>query len=404
MSKQALWIMLGWLLFTQIAVAFVGRSIGPLAPFIESSFTLTKTQIGFLPAALFIGQILASIPVGWYVDEVGTRKMLLILSITLGCAFLIISMVNSYFILLICLIFGGMGYGSMQPTANRGIIYWFPKKLAGTAMGIKQMGVTGGSALSALLLIPLATILSWRITMSMSAFILLVIGLLAFIFYRDPPTQPRDNTDSKESFWPIVKKLFRHKALVIVSVAAMGLAGAQLTLTTYLVFFITDALLYSLVVAGLMLALSEVGGSVGRVIWGIISDRLFHGNREKVLVLISVVSLICSIVTAFLISNISLWILVPLIFIFGFCLAGFNGLWMNIASEVVPKSLAGIASGFSLSFGALGVIIIPPVFGAIVDISGDYTYSWLFISVVILITTIFLLWLQNELGNKGVYK
>jgi ACS family hexuronate transporter-like MFS transporter len=401
MMEKTPWIMLGWLLLTQIAVAFVGRSIGPLAPFIEESFYLSKTEVGFLPAALFIGQSLTSIPSGWYVDKLGTRKMLLILSVLLGVVFLLASFVQWYWVFLLGMVLGGLGYGSMQPTSNRGIIYWFPPNLAGTAMGIKQMGVTGGSALSALVLLPLAKFIDWRLVMAASAILLLVIGALSFRFYRDAPVQKTTTVEQYPSFLETFKSLLRHKPLVVVSIAAMGLAGAQLCLTTYLIFYVSDALLYPLVVAGVFLALSEIGGSAGRLVWGVVSDRLFHSKRVPVLMLITILTAVCSVITAFLPARISLWILVPLVLFFGFCLAGFNGVWMNFAAESVPRKYAGMASGFSLSIGSLGVVFAPPIFGAIVDLTGSYTFSWLFISVDMLVVLGLLTWLQRGLGNKA---
>jgi ACS family hexuronate transporter-like MFS transporter len=393
------WIMLGWLLLTQIAVAFVGRSIGPLAPFIDQSFSLSKTEVGLLPAALFLGQSLTCIPSGWYVDKLGARKMLLILSVSLGVIFLLASFVPWYGLFLLAMVVGGMSYGSMQPTSNRGIIYWFPPNLAGTAMGIKQMGVTAGSALSALILLPLAKYMDWRSVMAGSAILLLIIGALSFRFYRDVPVVNNTGVEESPSFLETFKNLLRNKPLVVSSIAAMGLVGAQLCLTTYLVFYVSDALLYPLVIAGVFLALSEIGGSAGRIVWGVVSDRLFHSKRVPVLMLITILTAICSMITAILPPRLSLWILVPMILLFGFCISGFNGVWMNFAAESVPRKYAGIASGFSLSVGSLGVIFAPPIFGAIVDLTGSYTFSWLFIALDMLVVFSLLIWLQRAVNT-----
>jgi MFS transporter, ACS family, hexuronate transporter len=55
------WQMLIWLLIVQILVAFVGRGLVPLGVLIGADLSLTKAQIGMLPAGLFLGQALASI-------------------------------------------------------------------------------------------------------------------------------------------------------------------------------------------------------------------------------------------------------------------------------------------------------------------------------------------------------
>jgi MFS transporter, ACS family, hexuronate transporter len=392
------WIMLGCLLLTQLTVAFVGRSIGPLAPFIQHSFHLSKAEIGLLPAALFVGQSLVSLPAGWCADVIGTRKMLLMLTVLLSIGFFVTSIVPSFYVALFFIIIGGLGYGAMHPTSNRGIIHWFPKRLAGTAMGIKQMGVTGGSGLAAVVLIPLAVMMGWETVVGLSAFLLLVIGFLSYFFYRDAPGSA-GRSEQRPAFRLILSQLIKHKPLVAVSIAAMGLTSAQLSLTTYLVLYVSDVLKYPLIIAGTFLALSELGGSIGRLVWGAVSDRWFKGNRSPVLILISIITALCSFAVGQLPPGFSLVPLIMLIFIFGFCIAGFNGLWMNYAAEAVPSDYAGMASGFSLAIGSLGVVFGPPLFGWIVDISGSFTWSWSFLSLEMVAVITLLFWAEKE--RKG---
>ena len=384
--------MLAWLLLVQLLVAFVGRCIGPLAPFFEKDFAVSKAEIGMMTAALFFGQSLAAIPAGWYADRLGTRKMMLLIASVLGCAFLAVCFTSWYPLALLLVVVGGLSYGSMHPTSNSGIISWFPRQLAGTAMGIKQMGVTGGTALAALLLIPLATALGWRLALGISTVVLFLVGLLAYRFYEEVPIEEVGGSPTQRpSFMQSIKVLLGHKPLLLLSLAAMGLTSAQLSLTTYLVLYVSDYLLLSAVVAGGFLALSEVGGSLGRVIWGIVSDRLFHGRRIPILVLVAILTAGCGIVFASFQPGVPVWLLVMITLVFGFCVAGFNGIWMNAAAESVESHLAGLASGFSLSIGSWGVILGPPVFGWIVDITGGYGWAWLFITVQMLVVTALLL-------------
>ncbi|WP_134701024.1 MFS transporter [Ammoniphilus sp. YIM 78166] len=389
------WIMLGWLLLAQLTVAFVGRSIGPLAPFIRESFELSKAEIGLLPAALFAGQALISLPAGWYADVIGTRKMLLILTSLVSIGFIVVSLVPSFAIVLVFVFIGGFGYGAMHPTSNRGIIHWFPRNQAGTAMGIKQMGVTGGSMLAAVLLIPLSVMIGWKPVVILASCVLFGVGFLSYFFYRDAP-EGEGQKKPKPAFKSTVIQLLKHKPLVLVSIAAMGLTGAQLSLTTYLVLYTSDILRYPLVLAGGFLVLSELGGTLGRVVWGTVSDRWFHGNRSFVLILISIITALCSLAVGMLPPGFSLFLLILLIFIFGFCIAGFNGLWMNFAAESVPREIAGVASGFSLAIGSLGVVLGPPLFGWIIDLSGSYAWAWICLSLEMILVIGLLFWAERE--------
>ncbi|KIL45108.1 MFS transporter [Jeotgalibacillus soli] len=394
------WKMLVYLLLAQLMVAFIGRSMGPLGVLIGEDLSLTKAQIGLLPAALFFGQALASIPAGYLTDRVGSRILLLLLSVCLGISFLFMTFVNNFWLLLFLVGIGGIGYGSMHPVSNRGIIYWFTLKQRGAAMGIKQSGVTLGSALAALLLLPLSASYGWRPVLAAASLFLLLAGALAYYFYKDPPEQKQRKSDQTgiASFYKSMLGMAKNKALMLVSLSAMGLNGSQMCLNTYVVLFSYEKLEISLFLAGTLLVISEISGSIGRVAWGVLSDRFFNGRRVVILMIISTISALSSLTIAFLPSEASFWMVVPIIIIFGFAVSGFNGIWMNLASEIVPREQSGISSGFSITLGSLGVILIPPIFGLMVDYSGSYTMGWLLITAVMVLvfTLLTILTLQTR--------
>jgi ACS family hexuronate transporter-like MFS transporter len=390
-SQAQPWQMLAWLLAAQVLVAFVGRSLAPLGVLIGEDLSLTKAQIGMLPAALFLGQSIVAIPAGFLADRIGSKKLLLILSTCLGASFMLMTMTSIFSVVLVMVALGGLGYGAMHPTSNRGIIYWFAAKKRGTAMGIKQTGVTLGSALAAFLLLPLAGEWGWRPVLFGACLILIVTGFLAYAFYRDPPFQKEVvSANDPNRFLSLIMKMFKHKPLVLISLSAVGLSGSQMILTTYLVLFAYERLGISLFLSGILLVISEVSGSFGRVAWGVISDRLFNGKRLVILMIISLLTAVTSLTVATLAPGTPFWLMVPITIVFGFCISGYNGLWMNAATELVPREQSGIASGFSLMVGSWGVIFGPPLFGFIVDSTGTFAYGWLFLAAVMLIVIILL--------------
>ncbi|TLS35596.1 MFS transporter [Pseudalkalibacillus caeni] len=391
------WKMLVWLLIAQLMVAFVGRSLGPLGVLIGEDLSLTKAQIGLLPAALFLGQAIASVPAGFMVDRYGSRPLLLMLSLCLGISFMLMTLSYQYWLVLLLIVVGGIGYGSMHPTSNRGIIYWFSQRQRGTAMGIKQMGITLGSALAGFLLLPLAATHGWRPVLVAAGAALLVTGFLAYFSYRDPSgINGNKKETSIKSFYMSLLKMTRHKSLMLVSLSALCLNGSQMCLNTYIVLFAYEKIGISLFLAGILFVISEISGSAGRIGWGIISDRFFNGKRLIILIMIAVLTAAASLAVAFLPEGTSFFALVPIIIVFGFAVSGFNGIWMNLASELVPREQAGLSSGFSIMLGSMGVILVPPLFGFMVDQSGSYTAGWITITslmgvVLTLLSTLFII-------------
>lgn len=404
MGKRS-WIMLGWLLFAQIFVAFIGRSISPLGVFIGESLTLTNAQIGMLPAALFLGQFAAAVPAGILADKIGTKPLLLAVSLCLGVSLFVASFTTSFLLLLLLIVIGGFGYGAMHPTSNRGIIYWFEHRRRGTAMGIKQMGVTAGSSLAALLLVPLAGWYGWRPVIMLAALHLMLAGLISFWRYQDTleATTSRNIPHEKGKTMAKLKNMGRNRPLLLISGGAMGLNGAQMCVNTYLIIYAIQIIGLPIYLAGLLLVISEVAGSLGRIGWGVVSDRLFHGNRLIILSIIAVVSTISAVIMALFPPGTPFLAMAALAFLFGSCVSGFNGVWMNIATELVPARETGLASGFSISLGSWGVIIGPPLFGLVTDLTGVFAAGWYSLATLLFFTSILFLCLHMANRKDETY-
>ncbi|WP_231746989.1 MFS transporter [Lentibacillus sp. JNUCC-1] len=181
----------------------------------------------------------------------------------------------------------------------------------------------------------------------------------------------------------------------------MLLSGSQMIFNTYIVLFAYEFLEIGLISAGLLLVIAEVGGSFGRIIWGLVSDRLFDSKRIVIILIISIMVAGMGLLFAFLPAGISFWAMTPLTFVFGFCVSGFNGIWMNAATELVPFRQSGIATGFSLTIGAVGVMFAPPVFGHLVDTTGAYTWGWLFVAMMMGVVMTLLLGAMRFVKGRG---
>lgn len=395
--------MLACLLLAQLLVAFIGRSVGPLGVLIGEDLELSKSQIGMLPAALFLGQAIASIPVGFVVDQTGSKTLLLLISLCVGSSFILMTFSHQFGFVLFLVVIGGLGYGAMHPVTNRGIIHWFQRTQRGFAMGIKQTGITTGSALAGLVLLPLAAMYGWRQVVAAACLLLIMGGVVSYTFYHDSIKETNQDKKNLASFYGSMKHMVRNKPLMLVSISAMGLSGSQLCLVTYIVIYCYEYLDISLFLSGVLLVISEICGSIGRIVWGIISDRLFKGKRVIILMIISGISGVTSMILAFLPPSTTFGVMIPITMVFGFAISGFNAIWMNVASEVVDTTFSGLSSGFSITLGSLGVITLPPLFGFIVDFFGSFTAGWIMIVGVMILVFMLLLLLLLEIKTRAAY-
>src|SRR5699024_8737624 len=217
-----------------------------------------------------------SIPSGLLTDRIGSRYMMLLITLVLGTTFLIMSVTSSFILLLLFIVFAVFAYGSSHPTTNRGVVYWFPQRMRGTAMGLKQMGVTVGSASAAIILLPIANNNGWQVAVLCAAVSLLVVGLFVFFVYKEPKDNKLDNNQTKDKIsMNSIFRLFKHRVLVLITIRAMLLSGSQMILNTFIILFAYERIGLTLILAGTLLVIAEIGGSLGRICWGMISDRIF---------------------------------------------------------------------------------------------------------------------------------
>lgn len=273
-------------------------------------------------------------------------------------------------------------------------------------MGIRQAGVTLGASIIAVLLPVLTVTFSWRLGVLVVGILMLAMAFLSFIIYKERPIPSDEGASSDVS--PTSEKgqkvsllkVMSNPVLLILCLIAPLMAFGQISIASFLVIFLKDDLNFSVGLAGACLAVVMVAGTVGRIGWGVISDRLFAGDRIIPLIILSVIAFIGVIGTAFLSEGSPLWLPFFWSILMGGTFIGWNALLITLAAELAGKELAGSIMGILIVIAWTGIIIGPPVFGYIADSFGYY-WSWLSIAVLALLSAIGFLYIL-QLSKRGV--
>jgi MFS family permease len=144
----------------------------------------------------------------------------------------------------------------------------------------------------------------------------------------------------------------------------------QMSLTTYLVTYLNQDLTFGIVAAGLALSAAQMGGVAGRIAWGYIADRWLGASRT--LMLLAALMVASALATTLLSSQTPRWLLVPVLVVFGASAIGWNGVYLAEVARQAPAGQASLATGGTLAFTFLGVVIGPPVFGLLATVFGTY--------------------------------
>jgi sugar phosphate permease len=127
-----------------------------------------------------------------------------------------------------------------------------------------------------------------------------------------------------------------------------------MALLTYLPLYLKEVMAFSPFWASQALALAQMGGMVGRVGWGVISDRAFGGQRKAVLVGIGIGSVALLGLLGLVTSVTSPVILLSLIFLSGVCMIGYQGVSYALIGELAGSARTGAALGIVISVNSLG--------------------------------------------------
>lgn len=360
-------------------------SLAPLSPFLLESLHLSRAQVGLLFPAVYLGGVLMSLPAGWLTDRLGVRLTLVIGQGLTGALVGLAALSPDFPVLLGFLFLSGFGWSVLNPATGKAIVEWFPPHERGFAMGVKQTGLTLGGIAGALLLPPVALWIGWRRALAMAAAGSLLSAVLG-VAYRQPPGGSVERGAEGPRFAEIVPFLLR-PGLLVVFASGFVLSMAQASVLTYLVLYAKEVFAVSVVGAGRLLALAQVGGTLARVGWGIVSDRLFGGRRRPGLIVTALIG--AAVYAVFSEGSLSTWALAPLLaLIAGAGTFGWVGLYLALVAEVGGARYAGLLTGVAIMFAWSGVLAGPPLFGLLLEGTGSYRLPWLALAVAVLLVAV----------------
>jgi predicted MFS family arabinose efflux permease len=389
------WGILALITVSHVVGAVAQYGINTLAPFYQPDLGLSRAQIGLFFTAFYTGMGLFSTFAGHLADRLGVGATVLAGHIFLGIWTAAAALAPSFSWAFGSFLLAGIGYSFLNPASTKGVMMWFERSERATAMGIKQTGVPAGGVIAALLCPVLVLMAGWRWALAWLGIVNLFGGVGFWLFWREPPEEK--TSASEESETAIVQGAFRRKEVLAASVATLSLLIAQMCLITYVPLYLKEVMGFSPYWASQALSVAQSGAMVGRIGWGVASDRLFGGRRKVVLQWIGGISIVLALILSIYPSTGSPVFLLLVIFFSGLCMVGYQGVSYALISELGGQARAGYALGLMVAVNSLGVIFGTPLFGYIVDSTGSYAAAWQALAAVVLAgTLVFAFFVKDE--------
>jgi MFS transporter, ACS family, hexuronate transporter len=365
------------LLGAQIFLCFGGLAIPPLVPFFQPELKLTYSQVGSLMTFLYLGAILMSLPAGSITDRLGVKKTIVFSQIFTGFSVALLGLIGSYLAAILFTFIVGLGYGMANPPTTKGIMILVEGRNRGLAMSAKQTGVPIAGGLAAAVLPPLALLFSWKFSFVVAGAFISAAGLLSqFLYHPDRNLARLQASKSPKPSLQEWEKIYRNRNIIFLSIAGAFCALVQSSLFTYTILYLKDVQNFDLIYAALCLTLMNIGGILGRVLWGVMSDRLFKGSRKIILQLLVSLIFLATLILA-LDVKLPTFILIAILFILGASAIGWNGVYHAFIGEISSREMAGRATGLTMAIVFAGAVVGPVLFGKIVDMYRSYNLAWL---------------------------
>ena len=156
--------------------------LAPLFPWLKDAFGVSYTELGAVLTVFFVVSCIVQAASGFIVDKLGPRPVLFVGLGALGLAAFGYAAAQSYWMLLLCAVVGGIGNGVFHPVDYT----LFNRKVAPTRLGhaYSVHGITGslGWALAPAFVVPLAMAFSWRVALAAAGALALAVLLVLWLY------------------------------------------------------------------------------------------------------------------------------------------------------------------------------------------------------------------------------
>jgi MFS family permease len=368
------------------AIALAVPSV--LAPVAAGDFDVAPTAVGRWVGFSYMVAMFAGLAGGTFVGRYGPARMLqvAVLSVVLGLA---IGAGAHLALLLLCGALLGAAHGLVNPASSAILAVASPPRIRSMVFSIKQTGVPLGGAIAGILVPGMLLWMSWQV-----AVLALALGASVLLAVVAPYRRVYDAIRRPErlhvlAFALPVAEVWANRPVRELGIVSAVYSSIQISFITYLVSYLKLELGYSLLAAGLVFSAAQVSGALGRILWGAVADYVF--KPRSVLAALGLVMALCGFAVASFTAAWSVAAVLTVCVLYGATAVGWNGVFLAEVARLAPEGRVAFLTGGTQFFTFAGVLIGPPLFGAIVSLRGSYGAGFVATAVLPLLLVVVML-------------
>ena len=260
---------------------FQSSMLGVLYPLMMRDLGIGFVAIGAITAVYgFVGNFLQAF-YGFIVPYVRRGVILGVGNILLGISVVATGFATSYPFLMVTRVLGGIGTSPQHPVGSTALASYFGKA-RGRALAFHSTAANLGSLVAPIAAAVLVTQIGWRAIFWIVGIPSIIMGIACLALRDTIRLNPAQIQKSKLApvGWDAYKRCLKNKNILLISLVLMvGGAGLGHGINeTYIVPHFINDLKVDMAYAAFLFTLIQVGGLLGPMAWGWISDR-YHRTR-----------------------------------------------------------------------------------------------------------------------------
>jgi MFS family permease len=344
-------------------------------------------QVGVFLAVVYFGAMIGSVLGSGFVTGFGPVRASQG-ALVLQAAGLALLALGEPHVRLVAALLCGLGYGPITPASSQVLARTTPPGRMGFAFSLKQTGVPLGGLLAGAALPLAASLLSWQAAFAALALFAVVVAVASSAL-RLLDDQATGRVAISTTWHRPVIEVLRHPGLRAMAAVSLLFSACQLSVSGYLMAYLHQQMGLGLAQAGLVYAVSQGAGIVGRLLWGHLAD--FTGSPRRVLIGVCVLMAASALAMGAFPQQWGVGALAAVSAVLGATAIGWNGVFLGEVARLAPAGRVASVTGGALFFTYFGVVAGPPSFGWLAEHANSMGVAYCGLSIVPVVASVLLL-------------
>lgn len=407
LTKRHAWSVLIASTFSFTICFMVWMMFAVLGVPLQKILKLNETQTMILAATPVLSGSLIRVPLGIWTDKYGGRIVFFLLMIATVIPIFMMRYATEYWHFLAIGLFVGLAGGSFS-VGTPYVARWFERDQQGMAMGIFGAG-NAGSSLTKLIAPAIIAIGGWQLVPTVYSGIMLVTAILFwFLSYHNPKHLVSSNVTLGSQL-----ALMKNPSVLRYCQLYSVVFGGYVALALWMVKYYVNEYGFDLAHAGFLAMCFSLPGGVLRAFGGYLSDKF---GALKVTWAVMWVCWIAFFILSYPQTNLTIQttrgsvdmhiglnatLFTIILFGVGIAMAVGKASVFKFISDEFPKDIGAVSGAVGLA-GGLGGFFLPIMFGALVDLTGVRSTSFMLLYGTVCVSLVWMYFSFRDVRNRQI--